>query len=61
VNWPARSLIKNLTEAALAQVHQEVAGRLRYPCAVRAGGDAGQVNPAGAVLDEIRAQMRDQP
>ena len=36
---------------ALAQVHQEVAGCLRGPRAVGVRGDAGQVSPAGAVLD----------
>jgi hypothetical protein len=28
VNWPARSLIRNLTEAALSEVYQEVTRRL---------------------------------
>jgi len=35
----------------VAEVHQDVAGCLRRPGAVRVRGDAGQVNPAGAVLD----------
>jgi hypothetical protein len=52
VNWPARSLIRNLTEAALAEVHQDVPGCLRCPGAVRVRGDAGQVYPAGAVLND---------
>ena len=53
VNWPARSLIRNLTGGrALSEVHQEVAGCLRCPGAVRVGGDAGQVDAAGAVLDD---------
>ena len=37
---------------ALAQVHQEVTRRLRRPRAVGMGGDAGQVNAPGAVLDD---------
>jgi hypothetical protein len=37
---------------ALAEVHQEAAGCLCRPRAVRIRGDAGQVNPAGAVLDD---------
>ena len=37
---------------SLAQVHQEVASGLRRPRAVRVRGDAGQVSPAGAVLDD---------
>ena len=37
---------------ALAEVHQEVAGLLRRPRAVRVGGDAEQVHAAGAVLDD---------
>jgi len=36
---------------ALAQVHQQDAGGLRGPRAAGVGGDAGQVNPASAVLD----------
>jgi hypothetical protein len=36
---------------ALADVHQEVTGCLGRPRAVRVRGDAGQVSPAGAVLD----------
>jgi len=48
VNLPARSLIRNLTEAAVAEVHQDVAGCLGRPGAVRVRGDADQVNPAGA-------------
>ena len=36
---------------SLAQVHQEVAGCLRGPRAVRVRGDSGQVGTAGAVLD----------
>jgi hypothetical protein len=28
VDWPARSLIRNLTEAAPTKVYQEIAGRL---------------------------------
>ena len=34
------------------EVRQEVAGCLGCPCAVRLPGDAGQMNTAGAVLDE---------
>jgi hypothetical protein len=34
-----------------SEVHQQVAGCLRRPRAVRASGDAGQVDAAGAVLD----------
>jgi hypothetical protein len=52
VNWPARSLIRNLTESLLAQVHQEVTRRLRCPGALRVRGDAGQVGATGAVLDD---------
>lgn len=53
VNWPARSLIRNLTEAARCpRSHQKVAGCLRCPGAVGVRGDAGQVNAAGAVLDD---------
>ena len=37
---------------AVAQVHGEVAGLLRRPCPGRARGHPGQVQPAGAVLDE---------
>jgi len=36
---------------AMAEIHQDVAGRLGRPSAVRVGGDADQVNPASAVLD----------
>jgi hypothetical protein len=39
------------TSHAPAHFHQEVTRRLRRPGAVRIGGDAGQVSPAGAVLD----------
>ncbi len=53
VNWPARSLIRNLGGGrALPEVHQDVAGCLRCPRAVRVGGDAGQVDATGAVLDD---------
>jgi hypothetical protein len=53
VNWPARSLIRNFTEAARwPQVHQEIAGYLRGPCAVGVRGDAGGVGTAGAVLED---------
>jgi hypothetical protein len=52
VNWPARSLITNLTVVAPSEVHQEVAGCLRCPCAVRAGGNVGQMDAASAVLDD---------
>jgi hypothetical protein len=52
VNWPARSLIRNLTGVAPWPVHHDVAGCLCRPCAVRVRGDAGQVNAAGAVLDD---------
>ncbi len=53
VNWPARSLIRNLTEAARwPRVHQEVAGCLGRPRAVRIRGDAGEMDAAGAVLDD---------
>src|SRR5256885_1210056 len=51
-NWPARSLIRNLTEAARPGVHQDVAGCLGCPRAVMVRGEAGQVNAAGAVLDD---------
>jgi hypothetical protein len=37
---------------ALAEVRQEVTGCLCRPGAVRVRGDAGQVNPAGSVLDD---------
>ncbi len=37
---------------APSEVHQDVPRCLRCPCAVRAGGDAGQVNAAGAVFDD---------
>jgi len=36
----------------VAEVHQEVSGCLRGPCGVRLPGDAGQMNTAGAVLDD---------
>ena len=36
----------------MAQVHQEVTRRPGRPPAVRVRGDAGQVGPAGAVLDD---------
>jgi hypothetical protein len=52
VNWPARPLIRNLTEVALPEVHQEVAGRLGCPGAVRVRGDAGQVDTSGAMFDD---------
>ena len=53
VNWPARSLTRNLTEVARCPgSHQDVAGCLRCPGAVRVGGDVGQVDAAGAVLDD---------
>ena len=52
VNWPARSLIRNLTEAAR---WPRSIRKLRAACVVHAPsgvrGDAGQVSPAGAVLD----------
>jgi hypothetical protein len=34
------------------EVHQQVAGLLSHPFTRGVGGDAGQVHPAGAVLDE---------
>src|SRR5450432_4062595 len=37
---------------ALAEVHQEVAGRLCSPRAVGVGSDSGEVNATGAVLDD---------
>src|ERR1019366_1016237 len=49
VNWPARSLIRNLMEAALAEVHQEVTGCLGCPRGIGIRGDAREVNAAGAV------------
>ena len=36
----------------LAEVHQEVTRRLRRPRAVGVRGDPGQVDAAGAVLDD---------
>jgi hypothetical protein len=39
---------------ALAQIHGEVAGLLHCPCAGRVRGYPGQVQPAGAVLDEYQ-------
>ena len=36
----------------LPEVHQEVTRRLCCPRAVGVGGDASQVNAAGAVLDD---------
>src|ERR1035441_7055350 len=38
--------------SALPEVHQKVARRLGRPRAVRIRGEAGQVNAAGAVLDD---------
>ena len=35
----------------MAQVHQEVTRRLRCPVTIRVRDDAGEVSPAGAVLD----------
>ncbi len=52
VNWPARFVIRNLTGAAPLEVHQEVAGCLCRPRAAGIGGDAGQVDAAGTVLDD---------
>jgi hypothetical protein len=53
VNWPARSRIRNLIGSrALAEVHQDVGRRLCRPRAVRVRVDAGEVNAAGAVLDD---------
>src|ERR1019366_5743769 len=53
VNWPARSLIRNLMEVARwPRSHQDVAGCLCRPRGVGAGGEAGQVNPPGGVLDD---------
>src|ERR1039457_2830776 len=53
VNWPARSLIRNVTDAARwPGPIQEVTGRLCRPGAVRVRGDAGQVDPAGSVLGD---------
>jgi hypothetical protein len=53
LNWPARSLISNLTEAARWPTSIR---KLRAACVVRApagiGGDAGQVNTTSAVLDD---------
>src|ERR1017187_7610752 len=62
VNWPARSLIRNLTEAARCPrsirtlraacvVHAASVGLCR-PRGVRVGGDAGQVNAASGMLDD---------
>jgi hypothetical protein len=36
----------------LPEVHQEVTGRLGCPWAVRIGGDTGEVDTPGAVLDD---------
>ena len=53
VNWPARSLIRNLTEAARwPRSIRKLRACLCRPRAVGVGGDAGQVNAAGAVLDD---------
>ena len=52
VNWHARSLIRNLIQAALPEVHQDVARRLGRPRAVRIRGEAGEVNAANGMLDQ---------
>ena len=53
VNWPgAISDQEPDGGRELAEVHQEVARCLGCPRAVGVGGDAGQVNAAGAVLDD---------
>ena len=53
MNWPARSPDQELDRSrVLAEVHQEVAGCLCHPRTVRVGGDAGQVDATGAVLDD---------
>jgi hypothetical protein len=53
VNWPARSLIRNLTDAVR---WPRSIRKLRAACVVHApsgyGGDAGQVDLAGVMLDD---------
>jgi len=62
VNWPARSLTRNLTEAARwPRFGREVAACLCRPRAVRVGGDACQVDAAGAVLDDEPRVEADAP
>jgi len=59
VNCPARSLIRNLTEAARwpGSVRKlRAAGVVHEPPGVR--GDAGQVSAAGAVLDNDQGMIR---
>src|SRR5512142_2444672 len=53
VNWPARSLIRNLTEIARCpRSIRTLRAACVVPGAVRVGGDASQVDAAGAVLDD---------
>jgi hypothetical protein len=52
VNWPARSLIRNLTRVMRAPRSIRVTRRLGRPRAVRVRSDAGQVHPAGAMFYE---------
>jgi hypothetical protein len=53
VNWPARSLIRNLIEVvSWPGSIRKLRATCVVPRAVRVRGDAGQVNPAGAVLDD---------
>jgi hypothetical protein len=47
--------------ALFAQHTQQVAGLLSDPLAVRVGGDAGQVNPAGVQFDEEQHIQPPQP
>ena len=53
VKFDPRSRIRNLMSVEpLAEVEGEVAGLLHRPRAGGMGGDAAEVHPAGAVLDE---------
>ena len=52
VNWPARSLIRNLTVVTRVPRSSRTLRAACRPCAVGVSGDVGQVNAAGAVLDD---------
>jgi hypothetical protein len=52
VNWPARSLIKNLTEVARTPRPSGSYGLPVSSVRGRVRGDVGEVNAAGAVIDD---------
>ena len=52
VKFDPRSRIRNLVSSNRSPRMREVAGLLRRPFAGGVGGDAAQMHPAGAMLDE---------